>query len=72
MSKSSSKESDIPLLFHIGSSVERHSSVADSACDTHQNSPGSIPSGDGFFWQHCQKLHYKEVVLIYKVHLPFS
>ena len=48
MSKSSSKESDIPPLSHIGSSVERHSSVVDSACDTHQNSPGSIPSGDGF------------------------
>ena len=38
MSKSPSKESDIPPLSHIGSSVERHSS------DTHQNSPGSIPT----------------------------
>ena len=43
MSKSPSKESDIPSLSHIGTSVERHSSVVDSACDIHQNSPGSIP-----------------------------
>ena len=33
MSKSSSKESDIPALFHIGSSVERHIGVVNSACD---------------------------------------
>ena len=48
MSKSPSKESDIPSLSHIGTSVERHSSVVDSACDAHQNSPGSIPPRAGF------------------------
>ena len=32
MSKSPSKESDIPALSHIGTSVERHSSVVHSAC----------------------------------------
>ena len=48
MSKSPSKESDIPALSHIGISVERHSGVVDSACDTHQNSPSSIPPRAGF------------------------
>ena len=40
MSKSLSKESDIPPLSQIGLSVERHSSVVDSACDARQNGPG--------------------------------
>ena len=40
MSKSPSKESDIPAL--------SHSSVVNSACDTRQNSPSSIPSNAGF------------------------
>ena len=44
MSKSPSKESDIPPLSQIGSSVERHSS------DTHQNSPGSIPTRAEIFF----------------------
>ena len=44
MSKSPSKESDIPPLSHIGSSVERHSS------DAHQNSPGSIPTRAEIFF----------------------
>ena len=48
MSKSPSKESDIPPLSHIGLSVEHHSRVVDSACDALQNSPGSIPSRVGF------------------------
>ena len=48
MSTSPSKESDIPTLSHIRSSLKRHSSVADSACDVRQNSPGSIPSRAGF------------------------
>ena len=47
MSKSTSKESDIALLSHIGFSAERHS-VVDSACDARQNSSGSIPSRAGF------------------------
>ena len=49
MSKSPSKESDIPPSSHIGSSVERLSSVVDSVCDAHQNGAGSIPSRAGFF-----------------------
>ena len=49
MSKSPSKESDIPPLSQIGTSVERHSSVVDSACDAHHNSPDSLPSRTGFF-----------------------
>ena len=48
MSKTPSKQSDIPRLSHIGSSVEPHSSVVDSACDAHHNSPGSIPPRAGF------------------------
>ena len=48
MSKSSSKESDIPALFHIGSSVERHIGVVNSACDARQNSLGSITSRAGY------------------------
>ena len=48
MSESPSKESDIPPLSHIGSSVERHSRVVDIACDAPQNSPGLIPSRVGF------------------------
>ena len=72
MFKSPSKEIYIPTLSHIGSQVECHSSLVDSACNTRQNSPSSIPSGLDFLWQHCQSLHYKELVLIYKVHLPFS
>ena len=48
MSKSPSKESDIPALSHIGTSVERPSSAVDSACDAHQNSPGSISPRAGF------------------------
>ena len=71
MSKSPSKESDIHPLSHIDTSVERHSGVVDSACDTHHNSPDSLPSRTGFFRQHCQSLRYKELILIYKVHLPF-
>ena len=47
MFKSPSKESDIPALSHIGSSVERHSSVVDIACDARQNSPCLIPSRAG-------------------------
>ena len=39
MSESPSKESDIPSLSHIGSSVERHSSVVDSVCDSHTIGP---------------------------------
>ena len=49
MSKSPSKESDIHPLSHIDTSVERHSSVVDSECDTHHNSPDSLPSRTGFF-----------------------
>ena len=49
MSKSPSKQNDVPGLSHIGSSVERYSSVVDSACDAHQNSPSSIPSRAEFF-----------------------
>ena len=37
-----------PLLFHIDTSVERHSSVVDSACDAHQDIPDSIPPRAGF------------------------
>ena len=48
MCKSPSKESDIPTLSHIGSSIERHSCVIDSTCDARQNSPSSIPSRAGF------------------------
>ena len=48
MSESPIKESDIPSLSHIGSSVERHCSVVDSAYDTRQNRPGSLPSKAGF------------------------
>ena len=48
MSKSSSNESDIPSLSHIGCTIECHSSAADSACHAGQDSPGSIPSWAGF------------------------
>ena len=48
MSKSLSKESDICASSHIGTSVERHSSVADRACDVQQNSSGSVPLRTGF------------------------
>ena len=48
MSKSPSKESDIHVLSLIGTSVECYSSVMDSACDAHQNNPGSIPPRAGF------------------------
>ena len=48
MSKSPNKECYIPPLSHIGTSAEHHSSVVDSACDAHQNSPGSIPLRAGF------------------------
>ena len=48
MSKSSNKESDVPALSHIGYSLERHSSVVNSACDARQSSSGSIPSRAGF------------------------
>ena len=48
MSESPSKESDIPSLSHIGSSVECHRSVVDSAYDARQNRPGSLPSNAGF------------------------
>ena len=48
MSKSPSEEGDIPPLFHIGTSVERHSSVVDRAWDAHQKRPGSIPPRAGF------------------------
>ena len=43
MSKSPSKESDIPPLSHIGSSVERHSS------DAHRIVPVRYPQGLKFF-----------------------
>ena len=56
----------------IGTLAERHSSVVDSACDTYQNSPGSISPRAGFLSAALQSLRYKEIVLIYKVHLPFS
>ena len=36
------------LLSHIDTSVERSSSVVDSACDAHQNSSDSIPPRVGF------------------------
>ena len=42
MSKSPSKESDIPAFSHIAFFVEHHSSIVDSACDARQNSPSSI------------------------------
>ena len=48
MSTSPSKESDIPPLSHVGTSVERHNIVVDSACDAHQNNPRSIPPRAGF------------------------
>ena len=48
MSKSPSEEGDIPPLSHIGTSVERHSSVVDRAWDAHQKRPGSIPPRAGF------------------------
>ena len=48
MSKSPNKESDVPALSHIGYSLERHSSVVNSACDARQSSSGSIPSRAGF------------------------
>ena len=44
MSETYSKESNIPALSHIGSSVERHSSVVDNVCDARQHKPGLIPS----------------------------
>ena len=44
MPETHSKESDIPPLSHIGSSVELHSSVEDSACNAHQNRPEAILS----------------------------
>ena len=48
MSETHSKESDIPPLSHIGSSMERYSSVTDSACDTRQNRPRSTPTRTEF------------------------
>ena len=48
MSKSPSKESDIPALSHIGISAERISSVVDSACGGLENSPGPILPRTGF------------------------
>ena len=72
MTKSPSKESDVPSLSHIGTSVERHSSAVDSACDAHHNSPGQYLQGLAFFRQYCQSHHYQELVWIYKVHLPLS
>ena len=48
MSKSPSKESDIPPLSHIGSLEKSHISVVDSACIARQNSPGSISSRAGY------------------------
>ena len=48
MTKSPSKESDVPSLSHIGTSIERHSSAVDSACDAHHDSPGSKPPRSGF------------------------
>ena len=48
MSETHSKESDIPPLSHIGSSMERYNSVTDSACDTRQNRPRSIPTRTEF------------------------
>ena len=48
MSESASKESDIPVLSHISSSAERHSSVVDSAYDACQKSPRLTPSKAGF------------------------
>ena len=49
MSKSPSKESDIPELSHISLSVERHSIVVDSTFDSCQDSPGSTPQRLDFF-----------------------
>ena len=37
-------ESDNPALSHIGSSIERRSSIVDSACDARHDRPGSISS----------------------------
>ena len=48
MSESPSKESDIPALSHIGSSVERHNSAVDSVCDARQSRPRLIHSKTGF------------------------
>ena len=48
MSKSPSKESDITAFSQIGTSVEHHSSVVDSASGIYQNSSGSIPPMAGF------------------------
>ena len=42
MSDGSSKESHIPSVSHLGSSVKRQSSLMDNACDTRQNRHGSI------------------------------
>ena len=49
MPETHSKESDIPALSHIGSSVECCSSVVDSACDAGQNRLGWMPSWVEFF-----------------------
>ena len=74
MSKSPSKESDIPPLSHSGTSVERHSSVADSACDAHQNRPCSIPAKAGFLSAALPEssLLGTSINLQSEVHLPFS
>ena len=67
MSKNPIKESDIPSsLSHINSLAERCGSVVENTCDACQNSPGSILSRAGFR-QHCQRLHYKELLLIYRM-----
>ena len=44
MSETHCRKKDFSELFHIGSSVKRHSSVVDSVCDARQNKFGSIPS----------------------------
>ena len=72
MCKTHSKESDIPPLCDSGSSVECHSSVVDSACDARQNRPRLIPSRTEFVTAALPSLHYKRLVLTYKVLLSFS
>ena len=72
MSETHSKENDIPALSHIGSSVERHSSVVASAYDARQNRPGLIPSWTELPELQCQSLHSRGLVLTYKVLLSFS
>ena len=72
MSETHSKESDFPALSYIGSSVERYSSVVDSAYDARQNRPRSIPDELNLLRLHYESLHYKGLVLTYKGLLPFS